>query len=160
MFSVKFAKFIRKTILKNTCERLLNGVKHNPESFSYAWRFKKIASTYLKAYILKYIIFVFGLRCLLIIEVAKSLNEIKAKVRNCQGKCQNSRLREKGSYWEFFWSIFSHIGTEYGKLLCKSHYSVVMRQNMFTFMNPFQANVQYILKTEWSEHWSEIDLNL
>ena len=27
-------------------------------------------------------------------------------------------------------------------------------------MNPFQANVQYILKTEWSEHWSEIDLNL
>ena len=63
---------------------------------------------------------------------------MKAKVRNCQGKYQNSPLREKGSYWEFFWSIFSHIWTEYGKLLCKSPYSVVMRQNMLAFMNYFK----------------------
>ena len=39
-------------------------------------------------------------------------------------------LREKCSYPEFFWSAFLRIPTEYGDLLCKSLYSVQMRENV------------------------------
>ena len=38
-------------------------------------------------------------------------------------------LREKCPYSEFFWSIFSHIWTEYGEILRISPYSVRMREN-------------------------------
>ena len=38
-------------------------------------------------------------------------------------------LREKCPYSEFYWSIFSHIPTEYGEILHISPYSVRMREN-------------------------------
>ena len=38
-------------------------------------------------------------------------------------------LREKCPYLEFFWSVFSHIWTEYGEILRISPYSVRMREN-------------------------------
>ena len=38
-------------------------------------------------------------------------------------------LREKCSYLEFFWSVFSHIRTEYGEILRVSPYSIRMREN-------------------------------
>ena len=38
-------------------------------------------------------------------------------------------LREKCPYWEFFWSVFSRIQTEYGKILSISPNSVRMREN-------------------------------
>ena len=38
-------------------------------------------------------------------------------------------LREKCPNTEFFWSLFSHIRTEYGELLSISPYSVRMREN-------------------------------
>ena len=37
----------------------------------------------------------------------------------------------------FFWSVFSHIRTEYGDLLCKSPYSVLMRENTDQKKNPY-----------------------
>ena len=37
---------------------------------------------------------------------------------------------EKCPYSELFWSVFSHIRTEYGEILRISPYSVRMRQNM------------------------------
>ena len=37
-------------------------------------------------------------------------------------------LREKCPYSEFFWSVFSHIRTEYGEKLRTSPYSVQMRE--------------------------------
>ena len=39
-------------------------------------------------------------------------------------------LLKKCLYSEFFWSIFSHIRTEYGDIFCKSPCSVQMRGNM------------------------------
>ena len=38
-------------------------------------------------------------------------------------------LREKCLYSEFFWSLFSHIQTEYGEILCISSSSVQIREN-------------------------------
>ena len=38
-------------------------------------------------------------------------------------------LREKSSYLEIFWSVFSGIWTEYGELFCKSPDSVRIREN-------------------------------
>ena len=38
-------------------------------------------------------------------------------------------LREKCPYSEFFWSVFSHICTEYGEILRVSPYSVRIREN-------------------------------
>ena len=39
-------------------------------------------------------------------------------------------LREKCPYSEFFWSVFSHIQTEYEEMQSISLYSVQMRENM------------------------------
>ena len=39
-------------------------------------------------------------------------------------------LREKYSYSEFVWSVFSRIWTEYRQILCICPYSVRMRENM------------------------------
>ena len=44
-------------------------------------------------------------------------------------KILSSTLREKCSYSEFFWSVFSRIWTEYGEILRTSSYSVQMREN-------------------------------
>ena len=38
-------------------------------------------------------------------------------------------LREKCTYSEFFWSVLSHIRTEYGEIRSISLYSVRMREN-------------------------------
>ena len=38
-------------------------------------------------------------------------------------------LRKKCPYSEFFWSLFSHIRTDYGEILRISPYSVLMREN-------------------------------
>ena len=38
-------------------------------------------------------------------------------------------MREKGWYSDFFWSVFSRIRTEYGKILRISPYSVWIREN-------------------------------
>ena len=38
-------------------------------------------------------------------------------------------LREKCPYSELFWSVFSHIWTEYGEIQSISPYSVQMREN-------------------------------
>ena len=38
-------------------------------------------------------------------------------------------LREKCPYWEFFWSVFCHIRTEYGEIRTISPYLVWMREN-------------------------------
>ena len=38
-------------------------------------------------------------------------------------------LREECSYWEFFWSAFPRIPTEYGEKQSISPYSVRMREN-------------------------------
>ena len=46
-----------------------------------------------------------------------------------------STLRKTCLYSEFFWSAFSRIWSEYGDLLCKSPYSVQMREN-WDFGNP------------------------
>ena len=45
-------------------------------------------------------------------------------------KILSSTLREKWSYSEFFWSVFSRIWTEYEEILRISSYSVRMRENM------------------------------
>ena len=42
----------------------------------------------------------------------------------------SNRLRETFPCWEFFWSVFSRIRTEYGDLRRKSPYSVWMQKNM------------------------------
>ena len=42
---------------------------------------------------------------------------------------QLSTLREKCPYSEFFWSVFFHIRTEYGKIRSISSYSVQMLEN-------------------------------
>ena len=44
-------------------------------------------------------------------------------------KAVTTTLREKCPYSEFFWSIFSHIWTNYGDLLCISLYSIRMGEN-------------------------------
>ena len=44
-------------------------------------------------------------------------------------KFDNSTLRKKCPYSEFFWSIFSRIRTEYREILGISLYSVQMREN-------------------------------
>ena len=38
-------------------------------------------------------------------------------------------LREKCPYWEFFWSVFSRVRTEYGDIQSISPYLVQMREN-------------------------------
>ena len=38
-------------------------------------------------------------------------------------------LRETFPYWEFFWSVFPHIRTEYGEIQSISPYSIRMREN-------------------------------
>ena len=38
-------------------------------------------------------------------------------------------LRERCPYLEFFWSVFSHIWTEYGDILRISPYSIRIREN-------------------------------
>ena len=43
---------------------------------------------------------------------------------------QSQPLRKKCPYSEFFGSLFFRIWTEYGDLLCKTPYSVLMRENM------------------------------
>ena len=40
-----------------------------------------------------------------------------------------SSLTEKSPYSEIFWSVFSHIGTEYKRILHISPYSIRMREN-------------------------------
>ena len=45
-------------------------------------------------------------------------------------------LREKYPYSELFWSVFSHIWTEYGEIIRVSPYSVRMREN--TDQNNFE----------------------
>ena len=39
-------------------------------------------------------------------------------------------LREKHLYLEFFWSVFSHIRTEYEEIRSNTPYSVQMREDM------------------------------
>ena len=43
--------------------------------------------------------------------------------------CTTLQLRKKCPYSDFFWSVFSHIETEYEYLLSKSPSSVRMRKN-------------------------------
>ena len=47
-------------------------------------------------------------------------------------KCLTMKLsrRKKWPYSELFWSVFSHIRTEYGEILRISPYSVRMRENV------------------------------
>ena len=40
-----------------------------------------------------------------------------------------STLREKSPYSELFWSVFSHIRTQYRKILLITPFSVRMREN-------------------------------
>ena len=54
---------------------------------------------------------------------SKMLKEIMIVIMVCYS------LRKRCPYLEFFWSVFSRIGTEYGDLLCKSPYSVQRREN-------------------------------
>ena len=42
---------------------------------------------------------------------------------------EKNLLLEKGTYSEFFWSVFSRIRAEWGDLQSKSPYSVRMREN-------------------------------
>ena len=46
---------------------------------------------------------------------------------------EKEALREKCPYSELFWSVFSHIRTEYREILRISPYSVRMRENTDTF---------------------------
>ena len=50
---------------------------------------------------------------------------------SCVGikKYELAAMCEKYSYSEIFWSVFSHIRTEFEDLLCKSPYSVGMLEN-------------------------------
>ena len=50
---------------------------------------------------------------------------------------QKHKLGEKCPYFEFFWSVFSLIRTDYGDLQIKSPYSVQMREKID------QRNSQY-----------------
>ena len=43
---------------------------------------------------------------------------------------QRHKLGEKYPYFEFFWSVFSLIRTDYGDLQIKSPYSVQMREKI------------------------------
>ena len=47
-----------------------------------------------------------------------------------RGVFRTLSLGEKGPYSEFFWSVYSSIWTEYGKILRISPYSVGMWENM------------------------------
>ena len=51
---------------------------------------------------------------------------------------ERSIVREKCPYLEFFWSVFSHIWSNYGEILCISPYSVRMRENIE------QKNSEYV----------------
>ena len=56
----------------------------------------------------------------------------KMRKRACESAVQVSMyhsLRKKCPYSEFFWSVFSHVRTEYGEILRLSPYSVRMREN-------------------------------
>ena len=43
---------------------------------------------------------------------------------------ERSPLRKKCPYSDDFWSVFIRITTGYGDLLCKSPYSIQIRENM------------------------------
>ena len=67
-------------------------------------------------------------------------------------------MREKCSYSEFCWSVFSHIRNEYWDLLCKSLHSPQTRENTD------QKNSEYghvlrsvkLCKLQNFKHWSHI----
>ena len=48
---------------------------------------------------------------------------------NISKLCQNTKLRKKYPYLEFFWSVFSRIRTEDEEILRISPYSVQIREN-------------------------------
>ena len=54
-------------------------------------------------------------------QISKKLDNLKTSHKDLLS------LREKRLYSEFFWSLFSHIRTEYGEILHISPYSVRMR---------------------------------
>ena len=60
--------------------------------------------------------------------VIKELMYIKHLFQN-ENTNYKYTLHEKGPYSDFFWSVFSCIRTEYGKILRISPYSVWIREN-------------------------------
>ena len=59
----------------------------------------------------------------------KAFHTLLKLLRKLEGKLGNQILFEM-SVLEFFWSVFSRIRTENKDLLCKSPYSVQIRENM------------------------------
>ena len=58
--------------------------------------------------------------------------------RLVSGHLNSGSLRKKYLYSELFWSVFSHIRTEYGEIWSISQYSVQIRENVD------QNNSEYI----------------
>ena len=65
-------------------------------------------------------------------------NLVMTYAEACVGLCQMFKIElfakishcvESVQIRSFFWSVFSRIRTEYGYLLCKFSYSVLIRQN-------------------------------
>ena len=61
--------------------------------------------------------------------MGKKKKEICVSLHKSVGIVQLPILRENCSYSDFFWSLFSGISIEYGKILRISLYSVQMREN-------------------------------
>ena len=56
-------------------------------------------------------------------------------------------LPEKCPYWEIFWSVCSHIRTEYGNLLSESPYSVRIRKNTDQKNSAYRYFLRHVIHT-------------
>ena len=62
----------------------------------------------------------------------------------------NPSLHELYPYTQFFWSVFSHIWTEYGEILPISPYSVRMRKKIRTRKSTITRNFYTVVPCYWS----------
>ena len=62
----------------------------------------------------------------------------------------NPSLHEMYPYTQFFWSVFSHIRTEYGEILPISPYSVRMREKIRTRKSTSTHNFYTVVPCYWS----------
>ena len=62
----------------------------------------------------------------------------------------NRSLHEMYPYTQFFWSVFSHIRTEYGEILPISPYSVRMREKIRTRKSTSTHNFYTVVPRYWS----------
>ena len=94
-------------------------------------------------------IFMSHLKIMIRIFIIQEVNNMIDDMCQVTISSQSQPLRKNCPYSEFFGSLFFRIWTEYGDLLCKSLYSVLMRGNMDQILR---------IRTFFTE-WTEYDCN-